>query len=160
MDRTRALGEELVRVHGWLRTELARLRDEIDDHAGGDAAWLIPLGAHCAAFCLALAQHHGSEDSVAFPALAERYPELAPVLEELRRDHALVADILRRLRELLDTLAPDNADRVRGELDGLAAILESHFQWEERRLTAALDALDTEQTTEELLGAEPPTREP
>ena len=34
----------------------------------------------------------------------------------------------------------------------LTAILESHFQWEERRLVAALDALDTPPPAEELFG--------
>ncbi|MFI6362533.1 hypothetical protein ACIBG0_07250 [Nocardia sp. NPDC050630] len=48
--------------------------------------------------------------------------ELARVLAELRTDHQLVADILRRLTELLDSIRPDNADTLRRELDGLAAI--------------------------------------
>jgi hypothetical protein len=34
------------------------------------------------------------------------------------------------------------ADGAPGELDGLAAILESHFSFEERRLREALDELD------------------
>lgn len=70
-------------------------------------------------------------------------------------DHQLVADILRRPTELLDSIGPDNSDTVRRELDGLAAILESHFQWEERRLVQAFDELEMgTRTGEELLGAE------
>ncbi|WP_433603124.1 hemerythrin domain-containing protein [Nocardia sp. CA-135953] len=74
-------------------------------------------------------------------------------MAELRTDHQLVADILRRLTELLDSIGPDNADTVRRELDVLAAILESHFHWEERRLVQAFDELEMgTRTGEELLG--------
>jgi hypothetical protein len=51
--------------------------------------------------------------------------------------------------------APDaaEANRVRGELGGLTAILESHFAFEERRIVAALNALPAEAgTAESLLG--------
>jgi hypothetical protein len=63
-----------------------------------------------------------------------------------------VADVLAQLTEILSTLTPENSGHVRRELDGLTAILESHFQWEERRLVAALDALDTPRQVEELFG--------
>lgn len=39
----------------------------------------------------------------------------------------VVTDILRGLIELLDSIGADNADTGRRELDGPAAILESHF---------------------------------
>ncbi|MEV0295410.1 hypothetical protein [Nocardia sp. NPDC050710] len=42
---------------------------------------------------------------------------------------------------------------MRRELDGFTAILESHFQWEERRITRALDELeDRTHTGEQLFG--------
>ncbi|MFD0364842.1 hemerythrin domain-containing protein [Nocardia sp. GCM10030253] len=69
-----------------------------------------------------------SGDATAFPVLGHQFPELAPVLTELSADHRLVADIVRRLRQLLVSVGPDNADTARRELDGLAAIVESHFQ--------------------------------
>ncbi|MEV5709754.1 hemerythrin domain-containing protein [Actinoallomurus sp. NPDC052274] len=152
-DRARALGGQLVEVHRWLRTELARLRDEVAGYVGGAAPQApAPLRAHCTAFCEALTRHHSSEDTTAFRVLGERFPEFVPVLEELRRDHELVADILRRLHGLLTTLTPDNAEQVGRELDGLTAILESHFRWEERRLVDAFDALQAQAASEELFG--------
>ncbi|GAB3984406.1 hypothetical protein GCM10029978_094010 [Actinoallomurus acanthiterrae] len=152
-DRARSLGGQLAEVHQWLRAELARLREEIAAYPGGDTVRSpAPLRVHCTAFCQALTRHHTSEDTTAFPALGERFPELIPVLEELRQDHQLVADILRRLQELLATLTPDNAVPVRRELDGLTAILESHFRWEERRLLDAFDALRTPEASEDLFG--------
>ena len=55
------------------------------------------------------------------------------------------AEILRRLQKLLGGLGaqadPAGAQRVRGELDGLAALLESHFVYKEKRLVSALNSL-------------------
>lgn len=109
------------------------------------------------AFCSMLHRHHTGEDGGAFSVLAVRFPELRPVIDELERDHRMVADILRRLADL-DGMGrrvadPDLARRVRAELSGLTALLESHFTYEERRLVAALNSLDTGAgTTEDLLG--------
>jgi hypothetical protein len=54
-----------------------------------------------------------SEDSTAFALLGEAFPELAPVLEQLRQDHRLVADILGQLSQLLTTLTAENSGRVK-----------------------------------------------
>ncbi|MCO6004087.1 hemerythrin domain-containing protein [Actinoallomurus purpureus] len=93
-----------------------------------------------------MTRHHTGEDDLAFPYLAGRFPELRPVLTELRRDHDIVAGIMRALQDLLVglTVDPDPAGRrrVRAELDGLAALLESHFGYEEKRLVSALNALE------------------
>jgi hypothetical protein len=99
------------------------------------------LRAHCAGWCTALTRHHTSEDQRAFPLLAAQIPELAEVLEELQRDHQLIAGIVRRVEQLAAELGTGSAQRVRSELDGLAAILESHFRWEERRIAGALNSL-------------------
>lgn len=77
---------------------------------------------------------------MAFGRLAGRYPELGPVLDELRHDHRLVDDALRRLRALLD--GSGDPVTVRTELDTLAALLETHFGYEERRIVSALNSLD------------------
>jgi hypothetical protein len=86
--------------------------------------------------------HHAGEDHQLLPALRAAAPELAPVIDKLIEDHALVAAILRRIRE---SLTPGPARSSPGaltrELDGLMAILESHFSYEERRLARALDIL-------------------
>lgn len=143
----RAIGGELVRVHQWLREELARIHDQLD--TGED---LMPLQAHCVAFCAAITRHHTSEDATAFPALAGQAPELAPVLEQLSQDHRLVEDIVLQLRELLCAVTSENLDEVRREVDGLSAILESHFRWEEKVLVDALNTLVTAPSSEELFG--------
>ena len=54
----------------------------------------------------------------------------------------LVAGILRQIRELLTPArTPASPGALVRELDGLTAILESHFSYEERRVAKALDAL-------------------
>lgn len=138
--RLAAFGNQLVQVHLWLREELAALRDDIDAHLAGGPR---PRGlhAHCLTFCSAVSRHHTGEDGGAFPALAERFPELRPVLDELRRDHRLVEDSLRRLEALVRGTDRDPL-ALRSELDSLAALIETHFVYEEKRIVSALNALD------------------
>ncbi|MER6510541.1 hemerythrin domain-containing protein [Nonomuraea sp. NPDC001636] len=133
--RLAAFGNQLIDVHLRLREELARLRE-----TAGRGGSLRDLRTHCLTFCSAITTHHTGEDATAFPVLAAEFPELRPVLAELRRDHEQVAAILRDLETLLTADAPATRD-VRTELDGLSALLESHFVYEEKRIVAALNAL-------------------
>ncbi|NUW30616.1 hemerythrin domain-containing protein [Nonomuraea sp. SMC257] len=144
-ERLKAFGNQLISVHAWLREELARLRGDVDAHLAGRSVPPRGLPAHCLAFCSALERHHTGEDAVAFPALAEQFPQLLPVLHELTRDHEIISDILRRLQNLLDDLGDNDTAQpreVQAELDGLAALMESHFTYEERKIAAALSTLD------------------
>ncbi|HEY3952375.1 MAG TPA: hemerythrin domain-containing protein [Streptosporangiaceae bacterium] len=144
-DRTAALSEQLISVHQALREHLAALRQEAAGGTSPRAAQAATGGdllGHCLAFCTAIHTHHTGEDSQILPALRAAAPELAPVIGNLIEDHALVTGILEKIRALLTTdgilASPDVLVR---ELDGLTAILESHFGYEERRIAKALDAL-------------------
>jgi iron-sulfur cluster repair protein YtfE (RIC family) len=144
-DRMAALSEQLIRVHQELRERLASVRQEAAGVAGPPGlptAIGEDLLSHCLGFCAAIHAHHTGEDDQLLPALRAAAPELAPVIDNLSEDHALVAGILRQVRTLLTpgTAPARPADLVR-ELDGLIAILESHFSYEERRLAKALDAV-------------------
>jgi hemerythrin-like domain-containing protein len=155
--RLTALGHELISIHLWLREELARLGADVDAYLDGRGERPRDLMAHCLSFCSALSRHHTGEDSGAFPLLAKASPELRPVLAKLAEDHQMVRSILRDLEQLIGGMAaePDAAEatRVRGELGGLTAILQSHFAFEERRIVAALNAVPAEAgTAESLLG--------
>ncbi|MFI0486826.1 hemerythrin domain-containing protein [Actinomadura sp. 9N215] len=136
-------------MHIWLRDELDSLRDELDsvraepDDRLADGIRPRELRAHCLTFCAALNRHHSGEEGGAFPALAQAFPELRPVLDELRRDHLLVEDSLQRLHTLLADLDEESdLTAVRRELDSLAVLMETHFVYEERRIVSALNALD------------------
>ncbi|WP_326798539.1 hemerythrin domain-containing protein [Streptomyces sp. NBC_01808] len=158
-----AFGDELLAIHRGLRAELARLRTETDDYlAGGPRP--RDLKAHCLAFCTALTSHHTGEDRGAFPALAARDPELRPLIAKMEEDHAMMSGLLQSLERVLDTLPEDpgegDAARVRGELEGLSAIVESHFRFEERTIVAALNALPAGAgSTEDLLGLPGPGKD-
>lgn len=149
--RLAVFGEELIEIHRRLRSELSRLRADVDSYLAGHGDRPRDLKTHCVAFCSALTAHHTGEDAGAFPVLAETFPELQPIIAKLVEDHVLVSGILRRLTELLGAIGhePDAAEavRVRGELDGLAAILESHFSFEERRIVTALNSLPSDVVT-------------
>jgi iron-sulfur cluster repair protein YtfE (RIC family) len=136
--RMTAYGQQLIEVHDHLRDELADLIDNFDGPHPRD------LRAHCLTFCSAVERHHTEEDAGVFPALARQFPELRPVLDGLRRDHSAVSAMLRAIESLTRAaLDPADVPRVRREIEGIAALLESHFRWEERRLVTALDSLQT-----------------
>jgi hemerythrin HHE cation binding domain-containing protein len=157
--RLQALGQQLVVVHDGLRADLDRLRTALD--AGEDVAAARTLPQHCLAFCAALGRHHRSEDADVFPALGERHPELAEVLARLREDHAVIAGLLTSLAASTDALPAhpdaDQRSRFRAELDGVGALMESHFRFEERRIRSALDAwTDAPAAGPALVGVVPP----
>lgn len=144
--RLTAFGNQLVQVHNWLRKELARLHDDLGSVADGRAGRLRDLRAHCLTFCSALTRHHTGEDGGAFLVLSENYPELRPVLEELAHDHGVMTGIIERLEELVGGVGPASSPaeilHVQRELDGLTAIMETHFRYEEKRIVEALNSLD------------------
>jgi hypothetical protein len=126
-SRLAAFGNQLIEVHDWLRGELARLRTGIGTR---------DLRAHCLTFCSAVTRHHTGEDGGAFVTLGERFPALRPVLDELVRDHQQVSTMLRDLASITDP------DELRRHVDGVAALLESHFYYEEKKIVEALTSLD------------------
>jgi hypothetical protein len=139
-----ALSEQLMHVHRSLRERLTSLRQEIAAGTGPAADAPIPedLLSHCLSFCTAIHAHHAGEDEQLLPALRAAAPELAPVIDNLIEDHILVAEIARRIRDLLASArTPAQPGTVVRELDGLTAILQSHFSYEERRIGGALDTL-------------------
>ncbi|MFE7562810.1 hemerythrin domain-containing protein [Kitasatospora sp. NPDC057500] len=148
-DRAVALSIQLSRVHRDLRRRIDGLRSAPGPHRPDDD----PLAVHCLAFCEALTDHHEGEEERMFVRLVRERPALAPTIDKLVEDHGLISSILVRVRELaLGAAGSPDAERdpvqrdpaqwepVRRELDGLAAILESHFRYEERVIGAALDA--------------------
>ena len=128
-DRLTAFGNQLVDSHIRLRELLAELRD--GTYAGVD------LATHCLTFCTVLTAHHSAEDDEGFPVLARHFPELREVLAELSHDHRQVAEVLDRLKAVR-TMDVETAER---ELDTLAALLETHLVYEEKKLVAVLNQL-------------------
>jgi hypothetical protein len=115
-ERFRAYGHQLIAAHH-------RLLDMLDDvHED--------LALHCLSFCEAVTRHHTAEDGTVFPMLSARHPELREFLASLERDHQIIAGMITR------------GLSTREDLDGLTAVLETHFIGEEKRLVAILNAID------------------
>jgi hypothetical protein len=137
-QRAAAFSMQLRRAHQQLRDELAQIREAF----GGDEHVVNGLQVHCLAFCSALATHHLGEDEGLFAQLLDARPDLAPAIGNLIDDHAAIAAVLRQIRALAlqrEAAPAESLPELRREVDGLAAIVESHFGYEERAISAALD---------------------
>ncbi len=149
-DKSRliAWNRELTAAHQRLRQALRVTRDALDTGDAGQAA--ADLLLYCHGFCAALSGHHLGEDTALFPELSARHPGLRPVIAKLGQDHELIAALLTQFDQALKAAAP------RGELarhlDGLGAIMESHFGYEERQLLGVLSALRLEADPRAFLG--------
>lgn len=137
-NRLIAWSRELRSVHDRLRAALAVTQQAIADGASADQA-SRDLLLFCHGFCTALTAHHEGEDRELFPAIAEQYPQLRDTLRYLRQDHSMIGHLLGGLRTAVDRAAPPaELDR---HLEGVAAIMESHFRYEERQLLRVLETL-------------------
>jgi hemerythrin-like domain-containing protein len=147
-DRLVAWNRELADAHQRLRRALRVAQDSLDEADTPSAREDLTL--YCHGFCAALDGHHVSEDAALFPELSERHPRLRPVIAKLRQDHEMIAALLTGFEAAVKSAAaPDELER---HLQGLAAIMESHFSYEERQLSDVLAALDLAADPHDLLG--------
>ncbi|WP_402375080.1 hemerythrin domain-containing protein [Isoptericola rhizosphaerae] len=144
-----AWSQELRRVHGRLREALDVTREALADGTPGQAA-TRDLLLYCHGFCSALDAHHRGEDRALFPAIETAHPELAPVLRALEQDHSMIGHLLGGLQAAVDRAAP--AAELDRHLEGVAAIMESHFRYEERQLLRVLDLLELETDPGDAIG--------
>lgn len=136
-DQTRlvAWAHELRAVHARLREALDLVRA-----TGTDSRVARDLLIYCRGFCTALTRHHEGEDAHLFPAIAAEHPHLAETLRKLTQDHSMMSHLISGLEAALDRDEPP--DSVHSHLEGLAAIMESHFRFEERALLQVLESLE------------------
>ena len=151
-----AAGQHLIDVHDYLRSELAQLRQLVEQVAAGNSSpnavrsyinrmtirqnnWT--LGTFCETYCRTVTNHHMLEDRSVFPHLRRREADLAPVINRLEYEHEQIHDLLERVDQALVALvaAEDNGiDGVNHAMDLLSDALLSHFSYEERELIAPL----------------------
>jgi hypothetical protein len=135
--RAAAWSRQLAQAHAALRRQLRDLQaDPGSAQAGGR------LLAHCLAFCSALSAHHQGEDAGLFAELLRVRPDLRDVVRKLAEDHQMIAGILASVGDLAREAAgatPGRREVIGRELGGLAAIMESHFGYEERAISDAID---------------------
>ncbi|WP_017610069.1 hemerythrin domain-containing protein [Nocardiopsis xinjiangensis] len=150
-DQTRliAWGNEMRTVHERLREALRVTRDALREGRSGESA-TRDLLLFCHGFCTALDGHHQSEDRTLFPAIAAAYPELRGTLRQLEQDHSMISHLLTGLQASVDRSAPP--DELERHLEGISAVMESHFRYEERRLLTVLGTLTLDRDPREALG--------
>lgn len=149
ISRLHAWSAELRAVHDRLRKALSITREAVHEGRPAEPA-TRELLLYCHGFCAALTEHHTGEDRTLFPAIAREHPELADTLRALQQDHAMIGHLVGGLQRAVDQQAsPGELDR---HLEGIAAIMESHFRYEERTLLAVLDGLALDADPHEVLG--------
>lgn len=136
-------------VHERLREALRMTREALDGGVGAGLA-TRDLLLYCRGFCTALTSHHEGEDRALFPALAAAHPDLQETLRKLEEDHSMIAHLLGELQEAVDRAA--NPAELERHLEGIAAIMESHFRYKERRLLSALETLDLKEDPAKVFG--------
>ena len=146
-SRLVAWHRELTTAHTRLREALILTQRSIEDPRSASRDLLL----YCVGFCAALGSHHRSEDDGLFPVLVARHPELRTTISKLRQDHDMISYLLGRLEKAVrsSTASPEE---LTGHLEGIAAIMESHFRYEERQLHQILASLDLDAPVEEMLG--------
>ncbi|GAB2956948.1 nitroreductase/quinone reductase family protein [Streptomyces pseudoechinosporeus] len=138
-----SMGEYLKVIHDAFRRELALIRKEFADAGPGTTALGAQLRVNCLTFCQGLHNHHTGEDVAMFPALADRHPELAPVIDRLSREHEQIAALTTELKTVIDTAdqgSEGGITVVRKEVERLTDALEAHLTYEEEQLIPILDA--------------------
>jgi alkanesulfonate monooxygenase SsuD/methylene tetrahydromethanopterin reductase-like flavin-dependent oxidoreductase (luciferase family)/hemerythrin-like domain-containing protein len=153
--RSKAIGRHLLDVHDHLRTELAQLRDLLDQvrqgtqSAGRVRALLHDMamrqnnwtfGAYCAAYCTLVSQHHALEDTSVFPHLRKADAGLEPVIDRLEAEHVVIHSVVDGLdRALVEHIeAPGDFGPVQDALDLLTDTLLSHLAYEEQQIMEPL----------------------
>ncbi|WP_084361808.1 hemerythrin domain-containing protein [Herbiconiux solani] len=148
-NRLIAWSHELRGVHRRIREALRLTRDAVRQGEPAEDA-SRDLLVYCHGFCAALDGHHRGEDRSLFPAIEHAHPDLAPVLRALERDHSMIGHLLGNLRDAIDRGA--TASELGRHLDGVAAIMENHFRYEERQLLAVLERLELHAEVCDVLG--------
>lgn len=155
-DRGRAESQHLVDVHDHLRTELAQVRDLVDQVAQGHRSvgaarsainamtlrqnsWT--LGTYCESYCRVVTTHHTIEDVSMFPRLKHLEPRIAPVVDRLQEEHLVIHDVLEQVDAALVAMVGDpdqDLSRVQRAVDLLTDVLLSHLAYEEQQLVEPL----------------------
>ena len=148
-SRLLAWDHQMRAVHERLREALRVTQDAVA--TGRD---VVPaareLLLYCRGFCAALAGHHEGEDRVLFPAIEAAHPELRDTVRRLTQDHSMIAHLLRGLEAALGQAA--SVDVLDRHLEGIAAIMESHFRYEERAVGGVLAQLQLDARGTDVFG--------
>jgi hemerythrin-like domain-containing protein len=137
-QRIIAWGQELRAVHRRLRDALQFAREAVEDGRETDSL-ATNLELYCLGFCGALTGHHRSEDTNLFPLVLREVPGLAETVSKLIQDHNMITQLIGDLERAIGTRSA--RDVLLRHLDGIEAVMETHFRFEEKQLVGLLDQL-------------------
>lgn len=150
-DRLIAWSQQLREVHTRLRSALEIAREAIEDGTAGPTP-SRDLLLYCRGFCVALTGHHRGEDTGLFPSIIEARPDLAPVISNLMQDHGMIDYLIGGLERSLES--GGSQDELLRHLDGIDAVMQTHFGYEESQLLAVLDVvIPAEREPRDLFGS-------
>lgn len=136
--RLPALSAEMREVHRRLRAALDLARESAELEEEADPLLGDPL-LYCWSFCLALSGHHLAEDRALFPRLIAVNPAIEPVIRQLTQDHHMIDYLINDFRRA--TARGVSTEEKLRHLDGIEAVMLTHFRYEEKRLLPLLDDL-------------------
>ncbi len=134
------LAEGLVRIHHVISRGVEVARERSHAYADGepvDAALATGFGDYLHALASVLHGHHTGEESVAYPALRDRFPD-APwdlLIEEHRNVVSLLEEIAAHAAAVAQAPSPEAWGRLAGALDRLSAVWAPHYRREEEHFT-------------------------
>ncbi len=119
-------------VHGALRRDLHRARIALEAEPAPDDRQRVALARHLRWMTAFLDAHHRSEDEGLYPVVRQRAPQAVELLDDMARDHEVVAAAVARLDGAADAYGSGGEARaVVGALDELTSVLLPHLQREE-----------------------------
>ena len=133
MTDARALFERFLEDHYHVMCRLASLRRAISA-----AGALKPGAEHELLADLAMLRHQFSaqvptEEHVFYPALVAAFPDVAPAVEPLQRQHEAIRRMAERVAHLLaQPAAPDRDARVVARAKELSELIRTHIRNEEQ----------------------------
>ncbi|MEV7172318.1 nitroreductase/quinone reductase family protein [Streptomyces sp. NPDC093224] len=137
---------KLLSVHGWLRAELALLRELVREEPAGGGHGPTPLGLqlrqHCLAFCYSLEFHHRSEDTGLFPYLEQQHPHMREFFRRIGEEHRIIAGLQEELVRALDAPGRNAGGELSERVARMSRELEAHLDHEEAQLLPVLRALE------------------
>jgi Hemerythrin HHE cation binding domain/Polyketide cyclase / dehydrase and lipid transport len=123
-------------VHDALRRDLGRAVDALATPPYPDDARRAAISSHIVWMVAFLHAHHHGEDDGLWPAVREREPSAAAVLDAMERDHRAIAPLLDASEATARAYGTDGSDERRvallTSLQGLADVLLPHLDREER----------------------------
>ncbi len=129
---------DMLIPHGMFRSSFASAGPIIAAVRPGDAERTALVGSYLDNVLRFLDAHHGGEDALVWPVLADRSPEAAELLARMEGQHAAIHELREKagtaLTAWIASAREEDGRRLAAALAGLGAEVEAHFAEEEAEI--------------------------